>query len=176
MDGNRPHEPHLRKAHDSAENAKAERTDGGESGGQFGWLVVRRDVVAAEAPLEEEVVGEGNGLVDGEPVRDQQHEVLEHVLEVRVARDGDGAVDDRGEERPDEARDRRRPAAEHLQAESHAVDVRAVVRDDAERGDDEAELAEAVARGAAVRGEEHGGEHAADAAVVVAVAVGGVRC
>ena len=99
---------------------------------------------------------------------DQQHKVLEHGLEVAVAGDGDGAVDEGADEGPDEARHGLRPAAHDLQAEGHAVDVRAVVGDDAERQDHEAELAEA-----AQRREEDCGEQAADAGFVVAVRVRG---
>ena len=86
-----------------------------------------------------------------------------------VAWDGDGAVHERADEGPDEARDGLRPAAEQLQAERHAVDVGTVVRDDAEGQDDEAELAEA-----AEGWEEHGGEEPADAGLLVAVGVAGV--
>ena len=86
-----------------------------------------------------------------------------------VAWDGDGAVHERADERPDEARDGLRPATEQLQAEGHAVDVGAIVRDDAEGQDDEAELAEA-----AEGWEEHGGEEPADAGLLVAVCVAGV--
>ena len=86
-----------------------------------------------------------------------------------VAWDGDGAVHEGADEGPDEARDGLRPAAEQLQAEGHAVDVGAIVRDDAEGQDDEAELAEA-AQGR----EEHGGEEPADAGLLVAVRVASV--
>ena len=86
-----------------------------------------------------------------------------------VAGDGDGAVHERADEGPDEAGDGLRPAAEQLQAERDAVDVGAVVRDDAEGQDDEAELSEA-AQGR----EEHGGEEPADAGLLVAVRVAGV--
>ena len=86
-----------------------------------------------------------------------------------VAWDGDGAVDEGADKGPDEARHGLRPAAEELQAEGHAVDVGAVVRDDAEGQDDKAELAEA-----AERGEEHGREEPADARLAVAVREAGV--
>ena len=86
-----------------------------------------------------------------------------------VAWDGDGAVDHRADEGPDEAWYGLRPAAEQLQAEGHAVDVGAIVRDDAEGQDDEAELAEA-----AEGREEHGRGKAADAGLFVANCVAGV--
>lgn len=75
-----------------------------------------------------------------------------------VAGDGDRAVHERADEGPDEARHRLRPAGQDLQREGERVDVGAVVGHDAEREDDEAELAEA-----AERGEQHRREQAADA-------------
>ena len=94
---------------------------------------------------------------------DQQHEILQHVREMAVARDGDGAVDDGADEGPDEARDRGRPPAHDLQGEGDAVDVGAIVPDDAEREHDEAELAEAAQR------RQHLGQEHAD---IGAVALG----
>ena len=75
---------------------------------------------------------------------DQQHKVLQHVLEMAVSRDGNGAIDERADESPDESRHRLRPSAHDLQAERHAVYIRAVVRNNTQRQDDEAELAEAT--------------------------------
>ena len=86
-----------------------------------------------------------------------------------VARDGDGAVDEGADKGPDESRDRLRPATEQLQTEGQAVDVGAIVRNDAERQDDETELAEA-----AERREKHGGQESADAGLFVPVCVAGV--
>ena len=97
---------------------------------------------------------------------DQEHEVFQNLFEMGVARDGNGAVDEGADKSPDEARDELRPLAHDLQAEGDAVDVRAVVGDDAEREDDEAELAEA-----AERREQDRGEQAADAAFRVPVRV-----
>lgn len=61
-------------------------------------------LVPVVAAAEEEVLRQGDPLVDGEPVADEEHEVLEPVLEVVVARNGDGHVDASAQERPHEAR------------------------------------------------------------------------
>lgn len=88
-----------------------------------------------------------------------------------VAWDGNRAVYKGADERPDEAWHGLRPATHHLQTESHAVDIGAVVRDDAEGKDDEAELTEA-----AEGWEKHGCEKSADAGLLVAVREAGVDC
>ena len=82
----------------------------------------------------------------GETTYNDQHEVLEHGLEMAVPRDGDRAVNHRAHKRPDKPRHRLRPAAEDLQTQAHAVDVGAIVRNNAEGEDNEAELAEAAER------------------------------
>ena len=86
-----------------------------------------------------------------------------------VARYSNGAVNECGDERPDEPRHGLRPATQHLHAERYAIDIGAIVRDDAEGEDDEAELAEA-----AQGGEQHGGEEPADAGLLVPFCVAGV--
>lgn len=85
-----------------------------------------------------------------------------------VAGDGDRAIDERADEGPDEPRHRLRPAAHDLQTERYAVDIRAVVRDDAQRQHDEAELAEA-----AEWREKYRREQASDAGCLVASRVRG---
>ena len=87
-----------------------------------------------------------------------------------VPRYGNSAVDEGADECPDETRDGLRPATEQLQAKGHAVDVWAIVRDDAEGQDDEAELAEA-----AEGRKQHGGEEPADTGLIIAVCVAGVE-
>nr|POE62784.1 hypothetical protein CFP56_03688 [Quercus suber] len=104
-------------------------------------VVVLRNVVV-DAALEHEVFGERDTLVDGEPVPDEVHEVLQGLFEVAVAGDGDGDVDGRGDAGPDEAGDALGPASQDLHGERDGVDVGAVVGDNGQREDDEAELAE----------------------------------
>lgn len=115
------------------------------------------------------MVGDADALVDGEPVGDDEHEVLEPGLEAVVAGDADGDVDAGAGEDPDPAGHAGGVAGEDLQGEGDGVDVGAVVGDDGEGEDDEAELAEA-----AELGDENGGEQAADARVGVGGAEGGV--
>ena len=66
MQRNRADVPDLAHAGNHAGDAEAEGDDGSDAKGQLGGLVVVRGVVTAEAALEDEVVGEGDALVDGE--------------------------------------------------------------------------------------------------------------
>lgn len=61
---------------------------------------------------------------------------------MRVARDGDGAVDDGGDEGPDEARHELGVVRDGLQREGDGVDVGTVVADDGEGEDHDTERAE----------------------------------
>ena len=61
-----PDEPDLRHAHDGAEDAEAEGEHGGAAGGEQLARVVDGDVVLAL--FEDEVLGEGDAFVDGEPI------------------------------------------------------------------------------------------------------------
>lgn len=93
-----------------------------------------RDSVRRVAGLSWGKAGEGGDLREGRGegrTYDQEHEILKNLLEVAVAWDSDGAVHEGADEGPDEARHGLRPATQHLQTEGHAVDVGAVVRDDA---------------------------------------------
>lgn len=88
-----------------------------------------------------------------------------------VAWDSNSAVYEGTNKCPDEARHGLRPATQHLQTEGHAVDIGAIVRDNAESKNDETELAEA-----AEGREKHGCEESADTGLLVAVCVAGVDC
>lgn len=83
-----------------------------------------------------------------------------------VAWDSDGAVDEGADEGPDESWNGLRIVCHELQTECQAVDIRAVVCNDAERENDKAELTEA-----SKRGKEHSCEEATDARRVVAICV-----
>ena len=83
-----------------------------------------------------------------------------------VAWDSDGAVDDGADEGPDESWNGLRVVCHKLQTESQAIDVGAVIRNDAERENDKTELAES-----SKRGEKHSCEKATDARLVVAICV-----
>ena len=109
----------------------------------------------------------GMGMVKGVgETYDEQHEVFQNGLKMAVAWDSNSAVDEGTDESPDESRNGLRVVCHELQTESQAIDIGAIVCDDAESENDEAELTEA-----AERGEEHGCEEAADAGLVVAVGV-----
>ena len=83
-----------------------------------------------------------------------------------VAWDSDSAVDKGADERPDESWNGLRVVCHELQTECQAVDIGAVVCNDTERENDEAELTEA-----AERGKEHSCEKATDAGLVIAICV-----
>ena len=83
-----------------------------------------------------------------------------------VAWDSDSAVDEGANERPDESGNGLRVVGHKLQTECQAIDIGAVVCDDAERENDKAELTEA-----SKRGEEHSCEETTDARLVVAICV-----
>lgn len=100
---------------------------------------------------------------------DQQHEVLKNLREVAVAWDSNSAVYEGADECPDKTRYGLRPATQQLQTEGHAVDIGAIVRDNAESQNDKTKLAEA-AKG----WEKHGCQESADAGLIVAVCVAGV--
>nr|POE62782.1 hypothetical protein CFP56_03686 [Quercus suber] len=136
------HEPDLAHARDHTRDTETERYYGCDAGGQLVRLVVVLRNVVVDAALEHEVFGERDTLVDGEPVPDEVHEVLQGLFEVAVAGDGDGDVDGRGDAGPDEAGDALGPASQDLHGERDGVDVGAVVGDNGQREDDEAELAE----------------------------------
>lgn len=65
---NRADEPDLRHAHDGAEYAEKEGGNRGDAGGQEVWRGVNGWIVTRDAALENEVFGEGDAFVDGEPV------------------------------------------------------------------------------------------------------------
>ena len=123
--------------------------------------------IAREAALEDDVLGQGDALVNSKPVADQQHEILQDRLEVAVAWDSDRAVNDRADEGPDETGNALGDARKELQGQRDGVDIRAVVGNDGEGEDDEAELSKA-AKG----WDEHSSEEATDAGGLIAGVVG----
>lgn len=138
--------PRLAHTGDHTGNTEAEGDRRGNSQGQFLALVVDLGVITAEPTLEDEVVGDGDSGVDGQPVGDEVHEVFQDGLEVGVAGDGDGEGHARSEEGPDKAGYALRVAAQDLQGQGDGVDVGAVIGDDGQGQDHQAELAESAER------------------------------
>ena len=98
---------------------------------------------------------------------DKVHEVLKHLFEMRVARNRNRDIDSRAHGGPDEARHALCPApAQDLDGQADRVDVGAVVGDDAQCENDQAELAEATEGP-----EEDGAEKTSSARGCVAVCV-----
>ena len=141
---NRSDEPHLGHSHRGANNATGKRTRSGNTHGQIFRLVVVLRRIPTHATLEDEMLRQRDALVNGKPVPNHQHEVLQDRLEVAVSRDRDRAVDDRADQSPQEARDHLGIVGQDLQREGEGVDVGTVVADNGEREDDDAELAEAA--------------------------------
>lgn len=146
MLGNRSDKPGLAHTGDHTGDTEAERNGRGNTDGQLIGLVVDLRTVAAEAALENEVIGRSDTGVNGQPVGNEVHEVLEDGLEVGVAGDGDGEGDAGGEESPNETGHALRVAAQDLQGQGDGVDVGAVVGDNGESQNDQAELAETTQR------------------------------
>ena len=63
-----------------------------------------------------------------------------------VSRNGNGAINDRADECPDEPGDHLAIRSHDLQTERQAVDIGAIIRNDAQRQDDEAKVTEAAKR------------------------------
>lgn len=144
MFGNGTDPPSLTHTSDHAGNTEAEGNRRCDTVGKLLALIIVLRGVPAETTLEDEVIGDANAGVDGQPVGDEVHKVLQDELEVRIAGDGNGERDTRGEESPDETRNTLGPATEHLEGQGDGVDVGAVVGDDGEGEDDQAELAEST--------------------------------
>lgn len=159
--------PGLAHTQDHAHDAKAKGQDGGDSEWLFCTVFVVLGPVPREAALEDEMIRQNDALVDGQPIRNQIHEILQSGLELAVARDGDGDVDGSGESRPEEARDVSSPPTQHHESERNRVDVWAVVGDDGQSQDDDTEFAEPTKAL-----EQHGAKQTADASVFISSLVG----
>ena len=68
MQRNRTNKPHLAHARNHTRDTAAEREDGSDTWWEFGGLVVQRRLILIHRALVEEVIGEGDALVNGEPV------------------------------------------------------------------------------------------------------------
>lgn len=136
----------MAHAHNNTDNTERKRSRRGDSQGKLIGTVVVLRTITAESTSENEVVNERNAGVNGQPVSDKAHEVLENGLEVAITRDSNGKGDARGEESPDKSRHALRSPAQHLQGQANGVDVGAVVGDNGQGQDDKAEFAEAAER------------------------------
>lgn len=146
MLGDRTRPPRLAHADNNTDNAKDKRNRSGDSHGEFGGVIIVLWTIPIESTSENKVVNERNAGVNSQPVGDKAHEILEDGLKVVVTGDTDGKGDARGEESPDEPRHALRSPAQHLQRQADRVDVGAVVGDNGQGQDDEAELAETAER------------------------------
>lgn len=154
MESNGSNEPGLGHTSDHTGDTEAEGGDGSDTRRELAGLVVVSNDVAGEASLEDKVVAKGNTLINGEPVTNEVHEVLEDGFEVRVTRNGNGNVYTSCNTSPDETRDALSPSAENLDGQTDGVKVGAVVGDNGKSQDDEAELSEGSERGEKDCGEQ----------------------
>lgn len=90
MQSDRTNPPRLAHTGHHTGDTEAEGKSSSETDGELGWLIIDFQVIAREAAFEDEVVGQGDTGVYGEPVGDEIHEILQDGLEVGVAWDGDG--------------------------------------------------------------------------------------
>lgn len=144
MKSDRPNPPGLTHTCNHTSNTAAESENGSDPRREFVWLVVDFRVVSAETALEDEMISNGDTLVDGEPVTDKVHEVCQDGFVVGVTRDGNGDVNTGSDDGVDEARDFASPAGQHHESETDRVNVGAVVGDDRQGKDDDTELAEST--------------------------------
>jgi len=133
---NRAFEPDLRHAKDGAHDAKAEGGHGGNSRRQLVPVEVVFWTISRHAALVDDMLGECDAFVDGEPVGDEQHEVLQDIFKMIIARDGNSYVDECANECPDEPRNASRCASEELEGQRDRIDIRAVVCNDGKGEDD----------------------------------------
>ena len=157
-------EPDLSHAQDSTSGSDAESEDCGKSRWELALVHVIFWVIAGETALEDDMFREGDTLIDGEPVSDEQHEVFKDGFECSVTWDSDCAVEDSSEEGPNITRSvdgllvifTLRGERWHLhflggtshelERKSDGVDVGAVVGNDGESKNDKAELTEFAQR------------------------------
>lgn len=109
-----PDKPRLAHTQDHTHDTDAESGHGSDSRRQLLWLVVMLWPVTGKAALEEKVVRQRHALVDSKPVTDEDHEGVQDLEEVGVARNSDGDVDGGADAGPDEARHTLGPLAEDL--------------------------------------------------------------
>lgn len=115
----------------------------GDTIGQLVGLVISLGAVSGEATAND-VVGKSDTGVNGQPVGDEVHQVLQDFFEVGVTGNGDGDGDTGGEKDPDETGNALRVATQDLESQGNGVDVGAVVGDDGQRQDHQTELAEST--------------------------------
>lgn len=73
----------------------------------------------------------------------QQHKVLQNLLEIAIAGNRNRAIDECADKSPDKSRNHLRPASHDLQTECQAVNIGTIIRNDAEREHDQAKGSEA---------------------------------
>ena len=163
LSANRAYVPDLSHAHNRTEDAEAESCDSGEAGWELGRSKIVSRNVAVDAVSEEEVLRKGDSFVNGKPIslegvshaqRDegscptynQQHEIGQDRGEVRVSWNGNGNVDQSANESPDESGNTLSPSSKDLQGERDGVNVGAVVGNDGQCENDQAELSEFTQR------------------------------
>lgn len=172
------HEPGLAHSRNHASDTEAESANRCKARRELFRRVPVFRIVSAEATLEDEVVGQRDALVDGEPIADEVHEVLEDGFKVTVPWDGNGDVYSSCNCSPNVSRHTLGVSRKDLDGQSDGVDVGAVVGNDGQGEDDQAEFT----KGSEVI-DENGAEEttglalriASCVAVVAAVEIGGAH-
>lgn len=143
MLGNGTSVPRLTHTRNHTRDTESKRDTSGNTIGQLVGLVIRFGTVSGEATADD-VVGESDTRVNGQPVGDEVHQVLQDLLEMGVTGDSDADGDSGGEKDPNETGNALGVATQDLEGQGDGVDVGAVVGDDGQRQDHQAELAEST--------------------------------
>lgn len=139
--GNWPNEVDLVHADDCADPTDQEGRERRNADGQLRGI---GPVVPVEASglAEDQVLFEGDGQVDGDPVAHQGEPVLEDLIQIVPTGKGADGVNDDTDARPEPARQLGQVTAHHLEAERGRVGTRDIVGDETEGNQHAHKLAE----------------------------------
>ncbi len=164
--------PILSHTHRCPKNTKEECSECSNGWGKTVRLVVVLHGVTAKALSEDEMLRDGNSFVDGKPIPNHQHKVLQNGFEMGVSGNGDRDIDTCADESPQEAWYPLCVVGHDLQREGERVNVRAVVANDAECQNDDTELSKSSHTMASILGEEDFCEETTHVVVCVCFSVG----
>jgi len=136
--------PNLGHASNHSSNTEAESKDSSNTWWKSASVQVIFNAVSVHSMSEYEMISKGDTLVDGKPVTNKIHEILENGFEMRISWDCDGNISTSSNSDPDETRNLLSPLSENLQSQGDRVNVWNVVANDGQSEDDEAEFAKAT--------------------------------
>lgn len=147
--------PHLRHTENRAGNTAPKRNERRDAKRQLAPVIVLvRLIVRPAAAAEDEVLFDEDRAEDREPVAQDREQRVEPLLKVARADDREHDVHDAADDDNEYAWDRLRVRVDVLERQRERVDVRDVVRDDAQREDHEQEAPEPAHRPRQPRAEQ----------------------